>query len=137
MLVRAVDAIQPRYDVVVAPPSSREDSKPYKNALLQSGALDISDRFSRLPGVSAGRGATLEEMTAALSYSTAGDECGFRSLLIVDESFSRGTTAAAVLDHLRRAGLSDDCTVTIASAVWLPPDKPTSIGGSNANGPAA
>jgi orotate phosphoribosyltransferase-like protein len=49
----------------------------------------------------------------------AGGECGIKSLLIVDESVSSGRTIAAVLAHLRRAGLPKDCIVYVAAAAWL------------------
>ena len=43
----------------------------------------------------------------------------FKSLVIVDESLASGRTVAAMLHHLRQAGLPKDCVVYVAVAAYL------------------
>ncbi|MCC3243803.1 phosphoribosyltransferase [Methylocystis sp. WRRC1] len=40
-------------------------------------------------------------------------------MLIVDESVASGKTVAAVLEHLRHAGLPGDCKIMVAAPAWL------------------
>ncbi|WP_287255648.1 phosphoribosyltransferase [Mesorhizobium sp.] len=134
MLASTVHSSGVQYDALVTPPSSRDDAVPYKEMLAKTGALDLSDRFSREPKVSVGQGATVDELTAALKYQAMGDESEIQSLVIVDDSLSNGTTVAAILHHLRRAGLSPDCKIAIATAVWLPPDESSSSKTASRNG---
>ncbi|MEZ2406948.1 hypothetical protein AB6806_09045 [Bosea sp. RCC_152_1] len=117
-LVWQLKAETPSYDAVVSAPSSRADTGPYLNAVLAaSEAKDLSSRFKRLGKYKArDPDVTLDDMIEEFIYTPAGDEPEFKSLVIVDESSSTGKTFAAMLVHLRLAGLSEDCKITVA--VW-------------------
>ncbi|MCH4561084.1 phosphoribosyltransferase [Mesorhizobium jarvisii] len=121
-LAELIESAGLQYDAVVSPPSSRTDAVPYRDKLLRTGVLDLSDRFKRVDGISAGHGATVDELIAATEYAAAGDEGDISSLLFVDDSVSKGTTIAAILHHLRKAGLPLDCKIVVATAVRLPTD---------------
>lgn len=47
-------------------------------------------------------------------YEARGKEPSIRSLLVIDESFASGKSVAALLHHLREAGLPTDAEITIA-----------------------
>lgn len=108
----------PDFDAVISPPSSRPDAEPYRDAVLYgSKARDISQNFSRKGKVKIGHDdTTLEQAIDELVYTADGAESGIKSLLIVDESSASGRTAAAVLHHIREAGLTASCEVTVV--VW-------------------
>jgi predicted amidophosphoribosyltransferase len=105
------------FDAVVSPPSSREDATPYREAVLQVGrAQDRTANFSRKNKVKIGHNdTTLAQAIDELIYKPDGTEAGIKSLLIVDESVASGKTVAAVLHHLREAGLPKDCKVIVCA----------------------
>jgi hypothetical protein len=113
------------FDAILMPPSSRRDAVPYKAAVHGRAATDISPLFKRSPGVTSGNTATtMAALTDALSYQSAGDEKTFHSLLIVDESVASGKTIAAIVHHLRAAGLPPDCKITVAAPAWFAEEPP-------------
>lgn len=126
----------PPFDAVVSPPSKRADADVYRNEIVKGIAVrDLTPGFSRKGKISAGTASSVAEVVDEFDYQPAGGESDIKSLLIVDESVSSGRTIAAVLDHLRRTGLSNDCIVCIAAAAWLVEKKPkpapaTQVGGS-------
>jgi hypothetical protein len=108
---------------VISPPSRHSElTLPYRDAVKKRfpHATDLTDRFKRAENVSAGESASLTDLVNALTYHPGGDEGTFSSLLIIDDVFARGRTAAALVKRLREAGLPENCTITIAAPLWLP-----------------
>jgi hypothetical protein len=122
----------PRLMPSYPPPSSRPELLiPYRNALLTQHreAIDLSARLAQKnPHVSAGEGASLEDMLAAMTYDRRGDEARLTSLVIVDDVLASGNTSAAVIQLLRDAGLSQECQITLGCPLWLL--RPTPQGGA-------
>jgi hypothetical protein len=108
----------PDFDAVVSPPSSRPDANPYREAVLCARrAQDLTSHFSRMGKVKVGHNdTTLAQAIDEMIYTRDGTESGIKSLLIVDESIASGKTVAAVLHHMRKAGLPKGCKVTVV--VW-------------------
>lgn len=106
------------FDAVMSPPSSRNDTKPYREAIAPNrNVVDLSRNFTRKGSVKIGEDqTTLEQAIDELMYSPLGSEHTIKSLIIVDESIATGKTVAAVLHHLRGASLPSSCAITVA--VW-------------------
>lgn len=118
----AQSAIQekPHFDAIVSPPSERADADVYRNDLIgRTEALDLTERFSRKGKVKASTASSAQEIIDEFDYAPQGDEHKIRSLLIVDESVASGKTIVAVLEHLRRAGLPENCNIMVAAPAWL------------------
>jgi len=107
----------------IASPPSRfpQHAFPYRAAFTKKFkvAVDLTERFSRSANVFSGEDANLEDIVAALSYKAEGDESKLDSLLIVDDVFSRGRTAAAMIIKLQAAGFPS-CPITVVFPLWLP-----------------
>lgn len=116
-LAAQVEGEVPDFDAVVSPPSSRPDANPYRDAVLRRrNARDLTPNFSRKGKVKVGQNdTTLDQAIDEIIYTGDGMESGVKSLLLVDESIASGKTVAAVLHHLRTAGLSKACKVTVAA----------------------
>ena len=111
--------LQRRFDAVVAPPSNRSDGNVYRNSIIaETGARDITDRFSRKGMARAATASSVSDMVEEFNYKAGGDEAEIESLLIVDESVASGKTCAAVLHHLRTVRLKEKCKITVAAAAW-------------------
>ena len=112
----------PRFDATVSPPSARDDANPYRNEVLgrRQGLLDLTSRFSRRGRLRAANTVSIDEMRNEFVYRPVGDEGRINSLLIVDESLASGRTVAALLAHLRGAGLPGNCIICVAVAAHLP-----------------
>jgi uracil phosphoribosyltransferase len=108
------------FDALIAAPSSRHDTDVYRDAIvLSSGLRDLTTGFSRKGKIKAATAKSVEEVINEFDYAPTGSEAKIKSLLIVDESVASGKTLAAVLHHLRKAGLSKDCQITVVVAAWL------------------
>ena len=107
----------PDFDAVVSPPSSRSDADPYRQAILHlCSVLDLTSHFSRQGRLKIGHnGTTLKQAIDEIIYTKDGTEADIKSLLIVDETIATGKTVAAILHHMREAGLSEDCKVTVVA----------------------
>lgn len=105
------------FDAVVSPPSSRPDANPYREAVLRdSSAHDLTSHFLRKGKIKVGhKDITLEQAIDEMIYTGDGTESGIKSLLIVDESIASGKTVAAVLHHMRKAGLPKGCKLTVVA----------------------
>lgn len=120
MLLAGEAKAQIQFDTVISPPSSRNDADPYREAVLRQARVpDLSSRFSRNGSTRSATATSLEEMCAEFEYKAGGDEASIKSLLIVDESVASGRTIAAMLCHLRKAGLPRDCVITVAAPAFL------------------
>jgi hypothetical protein len=122
-LAAQVEGEVPDFDAVVSPPSSRPDANPYRNAVLRGRiAHDLTPNFLRKGKVKVGQNdTTFEQAIDEMIYTGDGTESGVKSLLIVDESIASGKTVAAVLHHLRTAGLSKECKVTVVAWARVDP----------------
>jgi hypothetical protein len=117
-LAAQVEREVPEFDAMVSPPSSRPDANPYREAILRTKSTrDLTPHFSRKGKVQVGHNdTTLEQAIDEMIYARDGAESAITSLLVIDESLASGKTVAAVLDHMRRAGLPKGCKVTVV--VW-------------------
>lgn len=121
--IRLTSDIQGPVMAIVSPPSRFPfHAEPYRTTILAkfNDAIDLTDRFYRSDDKYSGNDASFDDIFSALSYQGKGDEANITSLLIVDDIFSRGRTAAAIALKLKAAGLPQSCTVTIACPLWLP-----------------
>jgi hypothetical protein len=108
------------FEVVLAPPSRRADLEPYLNEVVSRGIArnDLSHRLRRKePGTS--RHQSFDQLIDALDFEGDGTLANARSLLIVDDYFVTGRTAAAVLSLLRSHGFPTDADVTVACPLWV------------------
>jgi hypothetical protein len=119
----ASEVPEPPVTAIVSPPSRfPQHAEPYRLAIRDRfrGVLDLTDRFCRSGNVHSGEDASFDDICAALTYRTENDEAIISSLLIVDDVFSRGRTAAAMVLKLRASGLAISSPVTVAFPLWLP-----------------
>ena len=108
----------PDFDAAVSPPSSRQDADPYRDSILRDTKVrDLTPNLSRNGDAKASDNkATVQDVIDEFVYKPDGSENSIKSLLIVEESTAEGKTVAAFLHHLRAAGLTESCSITIA--VW-------------------
>lgn len=116
-----------RFDAVLAPPSRRGDAVTYLDAIVEElgPVQDWTACFSRHEGASAGTLRSCEALYDALTFVPRESITGRSAVLMVDESFSSGTTACAVLRHLVDAGLPRECQFTVAAPLWVRPKPAT------------
>jgi hypothetical protein len=119
-LASQVVAAVPNRCSLITPPSSRNDSQPYVDAiLLDRPLLNLSAQMSRKYGVRAATATSLQQLIDEFEYRPSGKEPSIKSLLIVDETIASGRTVHAVLHHLLREGLPIDCEVTAVTALLV------------------
>ena len=114
----------PDFDAVLSPPSSRpQDAKTYRDAVLRDQSVpDLTFDFRRRGKIKVGHNDTnLEQAIGEMIYTSSGIESDIKSLLIIDESVASGKTIAAVLHHMRKAGLPKDCVVTVVAWARIDP----------------
>lgn len=74
-------------------------------------------------------------MLGGLSYKPNGKAKDYRRIVIVDDTFTTGTTAAAIVALLRQHGLPEDCEVIVACPLWLDTHTlPTARGDADGDG---
>jgi ABC-type uncharacterized transport system ATPase subunit len=116
-LAAAVAAEITEADAIVSPPSSREDAKPFREAILRKvNTTPLGGTFSRKEKRKAADAKTVEEMVEEFEYRAGDNEPDLKSIIVVDESIATGKTIAATLNHLRQTGMLKDCRVVVA--VW-------------------
>ncbi len=122
-ILRAITLLETcEFDFALRPPSSRDDAVPYLNAFIDARphTIDLSSSFARAIGAKkAGENSSFEEVRDALLYTGTKDLSAARSILIVDDIFSEGKTAAAVIDVLRRKGLPSEAKITLFAPLWV------------------
>jgi hypothetical protein len=129
-LAGQVEREVPDFDAVVSPPSSRPDANKYREAVLRSrNVRDLTFHFSRKGKVKVGhKDTTLEQAIDEINYAPDRMESNIKSLLIIDESIASGKTVAAILHHMREAGLPKGCKVTVVAwarvGTLTPPKEP-------------
>jgi uracil phosphoribosyltransferase len=89
---------------------------PFKNAVTTRWpkAQDITATFDRQGVTKAADAGGVDVMVKELKHKPDGQERAIKSLLIVDESVAEGKTAAAIIEHLRAAGMPKEAKVTLA-----------------------
>jgi hypothetical protein len=122
-----VGAIEGPVDALLSPPSDHAcQAMPYRESVAAKfpGAVDLTNGFFRDGTKRAGQGAPLDQVAASLTYKPTGREKEFRRIVIVDDTFTRGMTAAAIITQLRKHGLPENCEVILACPLWLDTVKP-------------
>ncbi|MER8895927.1 hypothetical protein [Mesorhizobium sp. M0676] len=107
---------------VLSPPSDFAwQAEPYREAIKRKfpNAIDLTPAMTRPGQFRAGKGATVDQVVSGLSYQPQGTENGIEQLVIVDDTFTTGTTAAAIVLLLREHGLPEECDVILACPLWL------------------
>jgi hypothetical protein len=100
-------------DAIALVPSSRTLSRPYADAIVDRFPLDLSQFFRKADGVRAADCNDFEQLVAAISYSGPRQD-SLRSVVLVDDVFESGRSAAATILRLRGAGMPASATVSIA-----------------------
>ena len=120
-LVNEINLSGMTFDAVVCAPSKDTDVIPYFRAVLERLPLrDISKNLTRKEEKKASRPeTTVDDMIEEFVYTPDGREPNIRSILIVDESVATGKTIAAILHHLRAAGLPEDAKIAVAACVKM------------------
>lgn len=116
------DALPTDADAVISPPSRMAwQAEPYRQAIRRKNpsAVDLTPRLTRDGNAFAGGRATVAEVTAQLRYVATGQESKISRLIIVDDTFTKGTTAAAIVSILRAHGLEEGCKIVVACPLWL------------------
>lgn len=116
------NAVPTSADAVISPPSRMAwQAEPYREAILtrNSNATDLTSRLTRKGTTFAGEGATVPAVAAGLNYIPTGQENKIGRLVIVDDTFTTGTTVAAVVELLRQHGLPSECEIIVACPLWL------------------
>ncbi|MDH3222379.1 MAG: hypothetical protein OEO23_01575 [Gemmatimonadota bacterium] len=108
------------YELVLSPPSRRADLEPYRREIVARGIArtDLSDRLRRT-GHATSRGQSFDQLIDAFAFEGDDALAGAKSLLIVDDYFVTGRTAAALLSILRSQGFPSDGQVTVACPLWV------------------
>ncbi|NNF29275.1 MAG: hypothetical protein HKN73_18765 [Gemmatimonadetes bacterium] len=108
------------YELVLSPPSRRRDLEPYRQEVVARGIArtDLSHLLRRT-GAGTSRHQSFDQLIGALDFDGDTTLTGTRSLLIVDDYFVTGRTAAAVLSLLRSHGFPTDADVTVACPLWV------------------
>jgi hypothetical protein len=109
------------YDTIISPPSRFPFTNAYRNAIRPSlsQSVDLSGRIERISESFAGRGADFDQHRKAFRFHPTLEIRSSKSLLIIDDIFWRGVTAAATLFHLRQAGLPHNAKVALACPLWI------------------
>jgi len=107
--------------VVVVPPSSRSDAKPYATALLEQGiaTTDLSHRIERIVSTfRAGAALSFADVRSSLRTVGTPDSAPPSSLIVVDDVLTSGRSVAATVLALRESGfICNETRVLVAAAV--------------------
>lgn len=108
-----------KFDGIVSPSSTANDAEPYRLSLNTKQVTDFTKCFHRIGNVKSGQSTTLQALINDSNYITNAMESQITSLLIVDETVHSGMTIDATLHHLRQAGLSPNCKITVVTPAWV------------------
>lgn len=104
--------------MIVGTPSSRPFVLDYlaEAQALFPEAVDLTSLFTKAQSQSGGRAESLASFLPAIAFDAAGlgDVCD-GNILIIDDVIANGTTAAAVIARLDKAGLVADRRIVIAA----------------------
>lgn len=105
---------------LVVPPSSRNDARPYADALLKAdiATVDLSGCVKRIDSsFRAGQSLSFEEVRSSIEVVQSPEACPFDSLIVVDDVLSSGRSVAAVVLALRESGFILKSTPVFVAAV--------------------
>lgn len=122
-------AVGENVDAVISPPSRLAwQAAPYRKSILANNAkaIDLTARLPSQKGIYAGEGTTVPKVVSELSFAPTGEEMNIRRLVIVDDTFNTGTTAAAIITVIRNYGLPNECEIIVACPLWLEPKRASS-----------
>jgi hypothetical protein len=112
-----------QFDIAILAPSSRHDAEPFFAAIFneQRNCKDYSPYFAKPLCFRAGEASALWKVMNAITSSLAKMPPNIQRVLIVDDLYSRGLTAAAIVHRLRtQGGLSLDARITVFTPAWIP-----------------
>lgn len=112
-----------QFDIAILAPSSRHDAEPFFAAVFnaQRNCEDYSPYFAKPSCFRAGEAKALWQAMNAITSSLAKLPHDTQRVLIVDDVYSRGLTAAAIVHRLRtQGGLSLDARITVFTPAWIP-----------------
>ena len=104
-----------RFDLVLAVPSSRNDSQTFLNILKKANpnAIDYSDCFFKDPDWRSGSGHNLQDAIKHIKIQNNPDFIPYHRIAVIDETISTGNSIAAMIHHMRSHGLNE------AVEIWL------------------
>jgi hypothetical protein len=116
-----------KFELFLSPPSRRQDAAPYLAAAKKNvlDPTDLSRFFFKVADVQVGTfnnpfNNPLEAIrTIAFTYGGRLDDR--KNVLIVDDVFARGSTAAALVFRMRQLGLPHAASVTVAAPLFAAP----------------
>jgi hypothetical protein len=109
-----------QHAALIVPPSSRNDARPYANALLDSGiaSVDLSYCVKRIDSsFRAGKTRSFEEVCSSIEVVQEPQSDSFGSLIVVDDVLSSGRSVAAVVLALLNSGFILNSTEIFVAAV--------------------
>jgi orotate phosphoribosyltransferase len=112
-----------QFDIAIRAPSSRHDAEPFFAAVFnaQHNCEDYSPYFAEPLCFRAGEAKALWQTMNAITSSLAKLSPDTQRVLIVDDVYSRGLTAAAIVHRLRtQGGLSIDARIAVFTPAWIP-----------------
>ena len=95
-----------QHAALVVPPSSRNDARPYADALLKAGiaTVDLSGCVKRIESsFRAGQSVSFEEVRSSIEVVKRPEASAFGSLIVVDDVLSSGRSVAAVVLSLQES----------------------------------
>jgi hypothetical protein len=111
-----------QFPIAVMAPSSRHDAEPYFSAIFpkQQECKDESTGLSKRADFRAGDAKSVSDAIHATSCTLSARTPPFENVLIVDDVLANGSTAAAIVHHLRhRAVISSDAKIVLFVALWM------------------
>lgn len=105
---------------LIVPPSSRNDARPYADALLNAGiaTVDLSGCVKRIdPSFRAGQSISFEEVRSSIEVVQPPSVSSFDCLIVVDDVLSSGRSVAAVVLALHDSGFILNSTPVFVAAV--------------------
>jgi len=109
-----------QHAALIVPPSSRDDARPYAEALLKAGIaiIDLSDCVQRInSSFRAGEAVSFEDVCSSIKVIQEPPTEPFGSLVVVDDVLSSGRSVAAVVLALRNSGFILQSTEIFVAAV--------------------
>jgi adenine/guanine phosphoribosyltransferase-like PRPP-binding protein len=106
---------------IVNIPSTRDLNCPYYSAIKERfrNAVDMSPFIKRHYKVKSGEGATFKEVFDDTYLEPCDSLAGIKNILLIDDVYASGNTAAAVLLRLREIGLPDTAQMVIAAPLLV------------------